>query len=290
MYYTASSTGSSDGLSGRQRSLLPDFPSVKNFPFVASVDVTMMETFLVMYKTHCQRILDSIIRTNFEEVQTLLIHFWQGIPNHLHPLVTTNSFANMVCACDSILYKSITSFMFTSAVQSSIPDNLARILRKFSAAFDSWIKQSMGNMPDKLKQAKVNLASKFSNLIKRQLSIARLSSAVRMITNNSDLLMQMFVDWHSIDCESIISETAMSQSQHFTSSPNYRVASSEAGAHDLTLLKCQVMRTGCEEFVKLLEREPALETFMEWLDSLTHKCVIYVSLAGKTNKKHLKNI
>lgn len=236
----------------------------------------MMETFLVMYKTHCQRVLDSVIRANFEEVQTLLVHFWQGIPAHLHSLITTNAFANMVCACDSILYKSITTFMFTSVIQSNIPENLARILRKFSVTFDAWIKQSMESMPDKLKQAKTDLATKFSNLIKRQLSLSRLCSAARMITNNSDLLMQMFVDWHSIDCESIINETAMSQSQEPSPPATYRPpdASCSHETHDLSVLKCQVMRTGCEEFVRLLESEPPLETFLEWLDSLTHKCVI----------------
>lgn len=277
VYYAGSSAGPSDGFCGRQRSLLPDFPSVKNLPLVASIDPAMMETFLVMYKTHCQRVLDSVIRANFEEVQHLLVHFWQGIPTHLHPLLTTNAFANMVCACDSILYKSITAFMFTSVIQSSMPENLTRILRKFSGTFDAWIRQSMGDMPDKLKQAKTDLAKRFSNLIKRQLSISQLCSAARMITNNSDLLMQMFVDWHSIDSESIIMETTLRQAQHHSPSTTYHMADGENG-HDLNMLKGQVMRTACEEFVKLLEREPPLESFLEWLDSLTHKCVIYVSL------------
>lgn len=161
---------SSEGFAGRQRSMLPEFPCIKNFPFETPVDLPMMETFLVMYKTHCQRIYDSIIRTNFDEVQVLLVHFWQGIPNHLHPLIMTNAFADMVCACDSILYNSIIAFMFSSALQSSIPENLARLLRKFASAFDGWITQCMENMPEHLKVARVDLATKFSNLIKRQLS------------------------------------------------------------------------------------------------------------------------
>lgn len=250
----------------------------------------MMETFLVMYKTHCQRILDSVIRANFDEVQTLLVHFWQGIPSHLHPLITTNAFVNLVCACDTILYKSISSFMFTSMTNSSIPDNLTRVLRKFSSVFESWVTQSLAEKPERLKHAKVDLSKRFANLIRRQLSIARLSSAVRMITSNTDLLMQMFVDWHSIDSESIISETAAGHMPYRSLSPHYSPDDGEGVSfrsngiayetsdHSLNLIKSQVMRSGCEEFVRLLEREPPLESFLQWLDSLTHKCVIYVSV------------
>lgn len=294
MYNQQSTSSSStvtgtDNFAGRQRSLLPDFPSGKNFPFASSVDHTMMETFLVMYKTHCQRILDSVIRANFDEVQTLLVHFWQGIPSHLHPLITSNAFVNLVCACDTILYKSVTSFMFTSMTNCTIPENLSRVLRKFSSVFESWVTQSLAEKPERLKYAKVDLAKRFANLIRRQLSIARLSSAVRMITNNSDLLMQMFVDWHSIDCEAIISETAACHMPYRPSSPEYTTSEGESisfrshgGSYEgndqaLSLVKSQVMRTGCEEFVRLLEREPPLESFLQWLHSLAHKCVIYVS-------------
>ena len=277
-------------MSGRQRSLLPDFPSIRDGSVACGVDPGMMETFLVMYKTHCQRILDSVIRANFDEVHTLLFHFWQGIPCHLHPLITCHSFVHVVCACDGILYKSIASFMLTSTTQSTIPENLARLLRKFTSSFDSSMRQAMGHsMPERLKQAKVDLARKFSNLIKRQLSISRLTSAVRMITSNGDLLMQMFIDWHSIDHESVISETTSCfQSQpspptSFAGSPvEADVASSGYSnpgfmSHSAHLVRQQVMRNACEEFMKLLEHEPPLESYFEWLEGMIHKCVLHVS-------------
>ena len=29
-----------------------------------------MDTFLMMYRTHCQRIVDTVVRTNFDDVST----------------------------------------------------------------------------------------------------------------------------------------------------------------------------------------------------------------------------
>lgn len=83
----------------------------------------------MMYKTHCQCILDNAINVNFEEVtglcsssptaavphqliqrllfqiQNFLLHFWQGMPDHLLPLLENRVIVDIFCVCDSILYK-----------------------------------------------------------------------------------------------------------------------------------------------------------------------------------------
>lgn len=84
----------------------------------------------MMYKTHCQCILDNAINVNFEEVtasaaadvparsalrqliklllfqiQNFLLHFWQGMPDHLLPLLENPVIVDIFCVCDSILYK-----------------------------------------------------------------------------------------------------------------------------------------------------------------------------------------
>ena len=104
-----------------------------------------VETFLIMYKAHCQRILDSVVRANFQEVRSLvslillflycsvncmylwpvalihtfsaflqvqdfLIHFWQGMPTHMLPILGCQATVDLVVVCDFILYRVSASF------------------------------------------------------------------------------------------------------------------------------------------------------------------------------------
>ncbi|KAL8560663.1 hypothetical protein ACOMHN_053323 [Nucella lapillus] len=48
--------------------LLPEFPDIKDIKIPTGVEEGKVLTFLMMYRTHCQRILDTVIRANFDEV------------------------------------------------------------------------------------------------------------------------------------------------------------------------------------------------------------------------------
>ncbi len=50
--------------------VLPNFPDVKNLKQTDAVPKEKLQTFMVMYRAHCQRILDSVVRANFDEVRT----------------------------------------------------------------------------------------------------------------------------------------------------------------------------------------------------------------------------
>ena len=39
------------------------------------------------------------------QVQNLLLHFWQGMPNHLIEVLSADILCDIVALCDSILYK-----------------------------------------------------------------------------------------------------------------------------------------------------------------------------------------
>lgn len=39
------------------------------------------------------------------QIQNFLLHFWQGLPEHLLPLVENEVIVDIICVCDSILYK-----------------------------------------------------------------------------------------------------------------------------------------------------------------------------------------
>jgi len=45
----------------------------------------------------------------FFQIKNFLLHFWQGMPDHLLPLMDTEVVSDAICVCDSILYKVIGS-------------------------------------------------------------------------------------------------------------------------------------------------------------------------------------
>ena len=61
------------------------------------------------------------MRANFDEVQTFILHFWQGIPSHLSQILHSNCVVNLIGVCDSILYKTITNIILPSVLQT-MPD------------------------------------------------------------------------------------------------------------------------------------------------------------------------
>lgn len=77
-----------------------------------------LTTFMVMYRTHCQRILDSVTRANFTEVENFLLHFWQAMPPHLLPVLASVVLVDLVALCDTHLYSVISSVLIISPVQS----------------------------------------------------------------------------------------------------------------------------------------------------------------------------
>eukprot|EP00057_Strongylocentrotus_purpuratus_P009191 XP_011663665.1 PREDICTED: DNA-binding protein RFX6-like [Strongylocentrotus purpuratus] len=92
-------------LSSKTGTLLPEYPDAKNLVLPPEVPCEKVEIFILMYRTHSQRLLDVIVSNNFDEVQNFLLHFWQGLPPHLSCLLTYDVILDVIILCDSVLYK-----------------------------------------------------------------------------------------------------------------------------------------------------------------------------------------
>ena len=55
------------------------------------------------------------------QVQSFLLHFWQGMPQHIVPVLGTPVIVNLVGVCDTILYKAISGVLMPTVLQS-LPD------------------------------------------------------------------------------------------------------------------------------------------------------------------------
>lgn len=251
--------------------VLPEFPNVKEIKLPESLDATRVSTFLMMYRTHSQRLMDVVIRANFDEVQTLLNHFWQGVPSHLSQLFQSNSVINLIGACDGILYKSIASVLSPSVIQSTLPEPLSKILKRFSSQIDHWISLSLNNMSScvSLKDVKICMAKKFGSIVRRQISLSKLVSGLRMVLSNIELVNQMVTDWISVDFDMIIREIVRKFGEKYEASDHQE----ETLSHHHV-----IMRSGLAEFTKILQEDPSIESLLEWIESMVNRCIIAVSI------------
>ncbi|KAK6318052.1 hypothetical protein J4Q44_G00113430 [Coregonus suidteri] len=239
--------------------LLPDFPNVKDLNLPASLPEEKVSTFIMMYRTHCQRILDTVIRANFDEVQSFLLHFWQGMPPHMLPVLGSSTVVNIVGVCDSILYKAISGVLMPTVLQA-LPDSLTQVIRKFAKQLDEWLKVALHDLPENLRNIKFELSRRFSQVLKRQTSLNHLCQASRTVIHSADITFQMMEDWRNVDLNSITKQTLYTMEDTWEE-------------HRRLIIHLY------QEFDHLLEEQSPIEAYIEWLDSMVDRCVVKV--AGK---------
>ncbi|XP_055998858.1 transcription factor RFX4-like [Ostrea edulis] len=234
--------------------LLPDFPDIKEIKLPDTVDEDKVLTFMMMYRTHCQRILDTVIRANFDEVQNFLLHFWQGMPGHMMEILDTQTIVLLVGVCDTMLYKAIANVLMPTVLQA-LPESLIQVIKKFSKQLDEWLKIALDSLPSGIRKMKFDLARRFAQLLRRQTSLNHLCQAARSVVHNPDVSAQMLEDWISVDLNSIIKQTMYTMEGY-----NERVT--------------DIIVSLCSEFEQLLEDQAPLQSYIEWLDNMVVRCVV----------------
>ncbi|KAE8613781.1 hypothetical protein XENTR_v10007868 [Xenopus tropicalis] len=237
--------------------LLPEFPNVKDLNLPSSLPEEKISTFIMMYRTHCQRILDTVIRANFDEVQSFLLHFWQGMPPHMLPVLGSSTVVNIVGVCDSILYKAISGVLMPTVLQA-LPDSLTQVIRKFAKQLDEWLKVALHDLPENLRNIKFELSKRFSQILRRQTSLNHLCQASRTVIHSADITFQMLEDWRNVDLNSITKQSL------------YTIEDSRE-EHRKLIIQLYL------EFDHLLEEQSPIESYIDWLDSMVDRCVVNVA-------------
>ncbi|XP_067655645.1 DNA-binding protein RFX6-like [Haliotis asinina] len=251
-------------LSSKTGTLLPDFPNARFLILPLSIPREKVETFIMMYKTHCQCILDTAINSNFEEIQNFLLHFWQGLPEHLLPLVENPVIIDIICVCDSILYKVLTEVLIPATMQE-MPETLLCDIRNFAKHWENWVTTSLENLPEVLANNKLPVARRFASSLKRQTSFLHLAQTARPVLYDAQLVNQSIADIDRIDLSSIGSQA---------------LNNSKDGEE--TEVNAEFLR----EFKELLRKQATVEAFTEWLDTVVEQKVIKPSKQnGRSFKK-----
>ncbi|XP_037799468.1 transcription factor RFX4-like [Penaeus monodon] len=215
------------------------------------------------------QILDTVIRASFDEVSGFLVHFWQGIPPHLVSILGTNVLVNLVGVCDSILYRAVCSVLMPSVLQA-IPDSLTQVIRKFTHDLDSWLRVALDDLPENLRQVKIDLARRFARMLRRQTSLNHLCQASRMVLHSPDITQQMIHDWRQVDLEAISHQTFYAMDKHTTNG-----------------VTVELIMNLYSDFERLLEEGAPLEAYSEWLEAMVERCVL---LGARRNKAPIHKV
>nr|XP_011712233.1 DNA-binding protein RFX6 isoform X2 [Macaca nemestrina] len=229
-----------------------------------------VDTLIMMYKTHCQCILDNAINGNFEEIQHFLLHFWQGMPDHLLPLLENPVIIDIFCVCDSILYKVLTDVLIPATMQE-MPESLLADIRNFAKNWEQWVVSSLENLPEALTDKKIPIVRRFVSSLKRQTSFLHLAQIARPALFDQHVVNSMVSDIERVDLNSIASQALL------TISGSTDTESGTYTEHDSI--------TVFQELKDLLKKNATVEAFIEWLDTVVEQRVIKTS---KQNGRSLK--
>ncbi|XP_056150103.1 DNA-binding protein RFX6 [Lampris incognitus] len=246
-------------LSSKTGTLLPDFPSAQHLLLQGSVSREKVDTLIMMYKTHCQCILDNAINVNFEEIQNFLLHFWQGMPDHLLPLLENPVIVDIFCVCDSILYKVLTDVLIPATMQE-MPESLLADIRNFAKHWEHWLVSSLENLPGCLAAKKLPIARRFVSSLKRQTSFLHLAQIARPALFDQAVVDSMVVDIEKVDLNSISSQPLLTITA--------------AGDQDADVYSEYDSIAIFQELKDLLKKNATVESFIEWLDTVVEQKVI----------------
>uniref|UniRef100_A0A667FMD4 DNA-binding protein RFX6 n=1 Tax=Lynx canadensis TaxID=61383 RepID=A0A667FMD4_LYNCA len=257
-------------LSSKTGTLLPEFPSAQHLVYQGCISKEKVDTLIMMYKTHCQCILDNAINGNFEEIQHFLLHFWQGMPDHLLPLLENPVIIDIFCVCDSILYKVLTDVLIPATMQE-MPESLLADIRNFAKNWEQWVVSSLENLPEALTDKKIPIVRRFVSSLKRQTSFLHLAQIARPALFDQHVVNSMVSDIEKVDLNSIGSQALL------TISGSTDTESDIYTEHDSI--------TVFQELKDLLKKNATVEAFIEWLDTVVEQRVIKTS---KQNGRSLK--
>uniref|UniRef100_A0A673J7I5 DNA-binding protein RFX6 n=1 Tax=Sinocyclocheilus rhinocerous TaxID=307959 RepID=A0A673J7I5_9TELE len=230
-------------LSSKTGTLLPEFPSAQHLVLQDSVSKDKILLFFSFVRqTHSNQ-------SHLFQIQNFLLHFWQGMPEHLLPLLENPVIVDIFCVCDSILYKVIINVLL-----------LLADIRNFAKHWEHWMVSSLENLPEILSEKKLLIARRFVSSLKRQTSFLHLAQIARPALFDQNVVTSMVndidkVDLNSIGSQALLSITSDQDSDFYSEYDSISVF---------------------QELKDLLRKNATVESFIEWLDSVVEQKVIKV--------------
>ncbi|XP_078807663.1 MHC class II regulatory factor RFX1a isoform X11 [Oryzias latipes] len=245
---------------------LPEFPDIdlqgKSLP--EGIELEHIKSFQLLYREHCEAILDVMINLQFTLVETLWKTFWRfsqsqagdatiavhdesekRLPKScLVLLCKYEPVLRWSCDCDNSLYQSLVEILIPDVLRP-IPSALTQAIRNFAKSLESWLTNAMMNIPEEMVRIKVTSANAFAQTLRRYTSLNHLAQAARAVLQNTAQINQMLSDLNRVDFANVQEQASW-------------------------VCRCEdrVVQRLEQDFKLTLQQQNSLEQWAVWLDSV----------------------
>ncbi|XP_047213271.1 MHC class II regulatory factor RFX1-like isoform X6 [Girardinichthys multiradiatus] len=245
---------------------LPEFPDIdlhgKSFP--EGIELDHIKSFQLLYREHCEAILDVMVNLQFTLVETLWKTFWRfsqsqagDTPMAVHDESEKRlpkSCLVLLCKyepvlrwchdCDNSLYQSLVEILIPDVLRP-IPSALTQAIRNFAKSLESWLTNAMMNIPEEMVRIKVTSANAFAQTLRRYTSLNHLAQAARAVLQNTAQINQMLSDLNRVDFANVQEQASW-------------------------VCRCEdrVVQRLEQDFKLTLQQQNSLEQWAAWLDGV----------------------
>ncbi|XP_028912482.1 MHC class II regulatory factor RFX1 isoform X1 [Ornithorhynchus anatinus] len=197
---------------------LPDFTELdlQGQMLPEGIEVEDVKAFQILYREHCEAIINIIINLKFTLLESLWKTFWRynliegpfmviydeaekRLPkNRLVILSKYKSVLRWTKDCDILLYQGLVEILIPDVLRP-IPSVLMQAIRNFAKSLESWLTNAMINIPEEMVCVKVATASTFAQTLRRYTSLNHLAQAARAVLQNTLQINQMLNDLNRVD-------------------------------------------------------------------------------------------
>ncbi|XP_068192932.1 MHC class II regulatory factor RFX1a isoform X3 [Antennarius striatus] len=245
---------------------LPDFPDIdlQGKPLPDGIDMEHIKSFQLLYREHCEAILDVMVNLQFTLVETLWKTFWRFSQSQAGDATLAvhdesekrlpKSCLVLLCKydpvlrwsrdCDNSLYQSLVEILIPDVLRP-IPSALTQAIRNFAKSLESWLTNAMMNIPEEMVRIKVTSANAFAQTLRRYTSLNHLAQAARAVLQNTAQINQMLSDLNRVDFANVQEQASW-------------------------VCRCEdrVVQRLEQDFKLTLQQQNSLEQWAAWLDSV----------------------
>ncbi|XP_028841830.1 MHC class II regulatory factor RFX1a isoform X2 [Denticeps clupeoides] len=246
---------------------LPEFPELdlqgKALP--EGIELEHIKSFQLLYREHCEAILDVMVNLQFTLVETLWKTFWRFSESQAGDAGTMavhsesekrlpKSCLVLLCKydpvlrwshdCDNTLYQGLVEILIPDVLRP-IPSALTQAIRNFAKSLESWLTNAMMNIPEEMVRIKVTSASAFAQTLRRYTSLNHLAQAARAVLQNTAQINQMLSDLNRVDFANVQEQASW-------------------------VCRCEdrVVQRLEQDFKLTLQQQNSLEQWAAWLDGV----------------------
>ncbi|XP_046722722.1 MHC class II regulatory factor RFX1a isoform X2 [Silurus meridionalis] len=246
---------------------LPEFPEIdlQGKPLPEGIELEHIKSFQLLYREHCEAILDVMVNLQFTLVETLWKTFWRFSESQAGDPATLSvhdesekrlpkSCLVVLCKydpalrwsrdCDNTLYQGLVEILIPDVLRP-IPSALTQAIRNFAKSLESWLTNAMMNIPEEMVRIKVTCANAFAQTLRRYTSLNHLAQAARAVLQNTAQINQMLSDLNRVDFANVQEQASW-------------------------VCRCEdrVVQRLEQDFKLTLQQQNSLEQWAAWLDGV----------------------